>query len=208
MRIRSSRLKPQVSRLRTGFTLVEILLVLTILVVIGALVWPALQGPFDSLRLRQAGEVVRVAWSEARLEAMSTGVMHVFRYEPEGDRYLVEPWAGLDSSLESNDPLATVEPPPAGVNPLALEGGIGEKLPEGVWFAGGASAIDARAQQAAAGQEPGAADGLYGTPILFYPDGTTSEAELVLANEHNRLITLRLRSITGSSRASSLWKQE
>lgn len=203
------------NRTRDGFTLVEVLLVLTVLVIISALAWPALRGPLDNLELRQAAESVRVVWSDARLQAMTTGQIHVFRYQPLGGQYQVEAWTGIDAALEASDaetPLVETLP------------GKIERLPEGVWFAGGLTDVDRRAEQAAAnsleaesatgpllaesgptataeGDQPTAA---WTTPILFYPDGTTSTAQITLQNEFARFVTLRLRGLTGASRASDL----
>jgi len=42
------------------------------------------------------------------------------------------------------------------------------------------------------------------TPILFYPDGTTSTARLLLRNEYDRSIELSLRGLTGVARVGEL----
>ena len=43
--------------------------------------------------------------------------------------------------------------------------------------------------------------------IVFYPDGTTTDASLVLTNERF-FVELRLRGLTGQSQASDLLSQQ
>ena len=41
-------------------------------------------------------------------------------------------------------------------------------------------------------------------PILFYPDGTTSDAFVVVANENERGIQVNLRGMTGTATLSDI----
>ena len=66
---------------RPAFTLVEVMLVLALLVVIGALIWPAVKGPFEGQRLRKAGDQVRAEWTRARTRAMKSGRTQVFQFQ-------------------------------------------------------------------------------------------------------------------------------
>lgn len=45
-------------------------------------------------------------------------------------------------------------------------------------------------------------------PILFYPDGTTSNASIVLKNSRDQFIRVTLRGLTGVGRASSVISKE
>ena len=57
-------------------------------------------------------------------------------------------------------------------------------------------------QQLQGGQLSGAPEA---TPVLFYPDGTTSDARVVLTNQYERLfVVVSLRSLTGMTRVSNL----
>ncbi|TWT96950.1 hypothetical protein Pla108_27270 [Botrimarina colliarenosi] len=62
-----------------GFTLVELMLVLSLVVVLAALAAPSLSGTLARVRLEAAAEAVRTAWADARLEAMRTGQPVVFQ---------------------------------------------------------------------------------------------------------------------------------
>nr|MBC8875895.1 hypothetical protein [Planctomycetota bacterium] len=59
----------------------EMMLVLAVMVAVAGLAYPAIQGAMDDQRLRRAGDLVRAEWARARVTAMKTGRMHVFRYE-------------------------------------------------------------------------------------------------------------------------------
>jgi hypothetical protein len=46
------------------------------------------------------------------------------------------------------------------------------------------------------------------TPILFFPDGTTSEASLVLMNDRQQYLRISLRALTGVGRATSVMTRD
>jgi hypothetical protein len=72
-------------------------------------------------------------------------------------------------------------------------------LPEGVEFMGLEAAPDAAGadtEAMAAPQDPAGPD--WSDPIFFYPDGTTSDAQLTLKNGQHRAIELNLRGLTGT----------
>jgi len=80
------------------------------------------------------------------------------------------------------------------------------ELPEGVLFMPSEVETDVRSyeiQQQLQGQ--GTAGALEAPPVLFYPDGTTSDARVILTNESQRLFVLvTLRSLTGITTVSKL----
>jgi hypothetical protein len=118
--------------------------------------------------------------------------------------------AAASSSAPASPPLQASPPPqPAGAvaggapPPAAADGTElqpGEKLlPEGVDFKLLETAPDpaaAETEMAAGAQEPTPAD--WSDPIFFYPDGTTSDAQLTLKNGQGRAIELNLRGLTGT----------
>src|SRR5690606_14685537 len=72
-------------------------------------------------------------------------------------------------------------------------GGEPKQLPPGGTFSAAQVALDNRG--AAVFPAIGASE--QAVPILFYPDGTTSDALLQLQNEEGERITLSLRGLTG-----------
>src|SRR6185437_3581200 len=86
---------------RSAFTLLELLLALSVLVAVAAITWPALERPLASQRLRRAAEQVRTQWIKARTKAISTGETYSFRYEPDTARFRVESQSQEASLLEA-----------------------------------------------------------------------------------------------------------
>ncbi len=199
-----------------GFTLVEVLLVLSLMVVFGALAWPALRYPLANQRLRAAAEQIRVEWTRARLAAIKAQTPYVFRFVPGESRYTVEPWG---SSVLAAAPIqggwdVTLSQGRAWDTEIALA--TAEKtLPEGVVFVGGTSERDTRAEAVVEEMTGLLGPGVFAwsDPIIFFPDGTATDAEVILENNQGRQITVWLRGLTGvvhvgnitRSETSSIW---
>ena len=159
-------------------TLLEVLLVPGPARDPSAMTWPALDRPMANQRLRKAADQVRTAWTRARVEAMTTGQTFAFRCTIGENRFEIAAQAG---------PEAVDVPPADQAAPAAAS--RRHTLPEDVRFAGGQTLFDGRA--AIFAQREGdavPADGQLSEPILFYPDGTTSTATLILENRHQRQI--------------------
>jgi prepilin-type N-terminal cleavage/methylation domain-containing protein len=183
---------PRYADTRHGLTLVEVILVLALLVVIGAVSAPLLQGSFSRAGLHSAGDLLRGAWSKARLSAIQTGQTHVFRFEPGGSRFQTTSLndLGLPASNDLPPADANAERRPADMLRLTTN-----SLPAGVVFSAGEVAPSPQVMALL----PDAAGGPWSEPIVFHPDGTTSDASLLLANEHQSTIRVTLRGLTGIS---------
>ena len=200
---------------RSGITLLEVLLVMALLVAIASMAAPALQGTLDGHRLRNAADTVRVAWTKARVEAMETGRTYLFRYQPSGNLYTVEPLYTQDDYLESaevtqNGVALNTNSALAGVSAgqpsaLATPTGKTEELAEGIVFTGSEATVDLRAALLTGGATTSAGlDSQWSEPIFFYSDGTTSTARLALANQRECYVLLTLRGLTGIVEVSGL----
>lgn len=199
-----------------GMTLLELILVLAVLVGIAALAMPALHGPMEDQKLRKSGDLILGQWAQARVLAMKTGTIHVFKYDIGLDTYRVEPWAGelnqpLEETTESLQPanqvpdVTALQDPRRVHDPLGIPG---QKLPEGVRFFMGDTKMDTRmATLDSASGELTDQGSTAAVPIVFYPDGSSSTARLVLTNDRF-FVDLRLRGLTGLSRSSGLVSQE
>src|SRR5262245_48608432 len=86
---------------RRAFTLLEVMLVMGILVAVAAIAWPTITRSYESVRLRKAADQVQAGLSHARVEAMSSGVSQVFRFEPNSPRYTITPNQDDSVSLDS-----------------------------------------------------------------------------------------------------------
>jgi Tfp pilus assembly protein FimT len=185
---------------RQALTLFEVLLVLALLVVIAAVSMPLVANSLGRARLENSGELVRAAWGRARLSAMKAGEPYVFRYEPKGSRYQIAQLSAVNS--EDAGDLNTV-PPESEEDAEYAEADMlrlaKSRLPmEIVFAAGDVSAVPQLAGAAAA------TTGGWSQPILFYPDGTTSDASVLVANSSKETVRITLRGLTGISRAGEV----
>jgi type II secretory pathway pseudopilin PulG len=211
---------------RRGITLVELLLVLTLLVIVGSLAAPAVTSSFASVRLRRAGDKIITCWANARARAIETGVPRQFRFMPDSGEACVEPASivpadpalaatspGVDPTL-SSPPAATADP--AATNPLASPSGeyddaapaVNIALAEPIRFHSGESQVEDPLTQERRVDPLAAAGSSWSLPILFFPDGSASHASIVLSNDRNQFLRLTLRGLTGTARASAVLTRE
>ncbi|BBO32391.1 prepilin-type N-terminal cleavage/methylation domain-containing protein [Lacipirellula parvula] len=209
---------------RRGMTLVEILLVLALVVLIGSMVAPVFNGVFSTIRLRRGGDQVIAQWSAARMRAIETGEVQQFRFTPETGKLVVEPWTGVlgadaDSRRSTGAASTSSASTAAGgttstttaASSTAATGTAkttNVTLPEEVVFHAGELAVEdyeTGERSVASLQEPGEDQS---TPILFFPDGTTSDASVLLTNGKQQFVRLTLRGLTGVGRASLVLTQE
>jgi hypothetical protein len=167
-------------------------LVLALLVIIGAISVPLMDGMFSRIALDGAGELLRGAWAQARLSAMQSGQTHAFRFEPRGRRFQIVALNSLGNPQESTllPEVEETNPDPAEFVRLSQN-----RLPENIIFLSGDIASSAQTLATL----PFAMEGSWSQPILFYPDGTTSDATLILANSQRAAIRVTLRGLTGIS---------
>lgn len=198
---------------RQGFTLIELLLVLGLLVALAGISWPALRGPAASARLRDAGRQLRAHWAEARLDAMEHGMTLAWRYAPAGSQYTQMPYAAPPWQTTEDDGarLSSNQSPRAELSAVEVE-----RLPETITFAAADRLDDLYGSELEFGTDETAVDtqlldesmaldsGLgdvtdWSNPILFFPDGTTSDSIVVLQDENGRTLRVVLRGITGTA---------
>ena len=196
----SSGLRHSVST-RRGVTLFELTLVLVVLVLIGALAWPALDKPFTAQRLRYAGDQVRTAWARARNQAMTSGEIWLFYYQPGGGQFYAQPASGTSAFAAPTSSVAFgADMPGSGAQSMAT---TCEQLPASILFAEGLTAEDPRVAGFGAGQPIASAVGAgalsWAPPVAFFPDGTATTSQLILANRDGARILVELRGMTGSS---------
>ncbi len=207
---------------RCGFTLMELMLVLALLVILGAIAYPSLKGPFELQTMRKAGELVRVELCKTRLKAMKTGQIQMFTFEPNTGTYSIQLYYTEQGMLEADAAHSGFGSGSRGLGAGSFgAGGTGasvsqnHELPEPIVFASAEVQGDSRAlqlQQQTQGTAGVAGMGAIGMgsdqdipPILFYPDGTTSDAKIILTNESQRAyVVVSLRSLTGVVKVSEL----
>ncbi len=187
---------------RRGYTLMELLLVMAIIVALAAVAGPSFQGTLRRMSLSSAADTVRAELTRAHVMAMRTGRIHSFQYENGGTKYKIEPWIGGDDALESPEGELGATP-----TPTATTGAENSEptLPEGTKFSTGDAAYSSRSQRVeeeVMGMSGAGAN--WSRPILFYPDGSSGDAFIVVGNEYNAGIRVDLRGITASVRVGQI----
>jgi prepilin-type N-terminal cleavage/methylation domain-containing protein len=86
---------------RSGYTLLELMLVLAVLTVIVSLTWPSLRKPLHRSAVQEAASQLVKDLGQARLAAIESGQSIRFRYEPGGGRYLLDSPSGAENDEES-----------------------------------------------------------------------------------------------------------
>ncbi len=175
---------------RPGFTLLEIMLVLALLVLVAAASFPYFEGWFQAYRLTEGVDAVRTQWVKARTLAMEESRAYRFAWQVGSGRYRLAP-----DDLENWPELAGTLAAPRlwGGNTAGTV--VDESLPEGVRFLSG---------DGASTEGDG---GWCRETIVFRPNGTTlilsvdgverSEAQVPLIDARGRVNVLQLRGLTG-----------
>lgn len=209
---------------RSAFTLLELLLTLAVIVAIGAVTLPGL---FDILAERQlvrGANGVRIAMVQARLEAMRTGRTQMMRFQTGGPQFKVEPYITAADVTEAADmlgrgtavatggmaiaamPTATADSPaatPEDRDPMDPRMDQ-EMLPGEAVF--GVTQIMATARSATIQQQSSMMNlgtmnsgGEWSEPVMFYPDGTTSNAVVSVTLPNLGQVLVKIRGLTGDS---------
>jgi prepilin-type N-terminal cleavage/methylation domain-containing protein len=166
---------------RGGFTILELMLVMAIIVIAFALAFPSFEAMLASSREFAARDMVRGHWAEMRAKALEenrpyrfavTENTSKFRIAPDDDTY----WSGNSTGEGADD------------KPLIIEG----ELPDGVLFTTSAEAFAGEAAPA-----PGALWGL--TVAVYLGEGIArDDAEIYFGRAGQRPLGLRLRALTGA----------
>ncbi len=195
-----------------AFTLVEMLVVLAIVGLLIGMSWPSVQKLLSRARVKDAAQQVRTELGEARLRAIESGKPQVFRFQPGTGLFEIRPKeeetagpAVLKSALEQmSEENADTEPISGAeiVDAAAYE----KYLPDGMQFVG-----QEVARKPAAGEED--EEGLAGLstaemteqqnwsqPIVFYPNGRTSNARIRITDAERYAVDVSLRGLTGAVR--------
>jgi type II secretion system protein H len=183
-----------------GFTLVEVLLVLALMAVISSFAWASLRGTLARQRLKSAVDNVRSEWCAARVDAMKSGHTYSFRYQIHGSRFHLGP---QDDASSSDNPAAA--PAPGGQSAPSSQDSADDEpmprpvdgaLPQGVCFLPGDGELASMGDKPQTGTV-NSGEG-WSDPILFYADGSTSDASLLLASDRHSAMRVMLRGMTGT----------
>jgi prepilin-type N-terminal cleavage/methylation domain-containing protein len=202
------------SAFRSGVTLIEIMLVLAILVAIAGIVVPTFDGMIGSRRIVNSSENLANELSEARVTAMRTGQAQVFKATIHSRQYSITPWldggesinAGAGATVSTGGAIVETDSTNGGMVASVADGSDSVKqLSENVQFSAVETLVDTRNAAAieteggvvpTAGSAGGSADGL-SSPILIYPDGSSTTAQIVIVDDRGRRMVIQLRGVAG-----------
>ncbi len=86
----------------SGYTLLEMMVVLAILAALAALTLPAMRGPLDKSRLRGASRQVQAALSKARFFSIRKGTRVEFRYQLNGSGWVIQTVSSQNTASEND----------------------------------------------------------------------------------------------------------
>ena len=163
-------------RKRTGITLLEILIVMTILLIMLAFSIPSMKGLHQRNQLHTSAREVVALLKYARGEAVLGEKQVEVRFDVPGDRYRLD-LREQDESARRRDREQTRKT----VEKIRY-------LPLTIHFL-------EITTQAEADEKPGIAG------ILFYPNGSATAATIVMQSERGRTMTIEVAGATGLSKA-------
>ena len=192
--------RPKVS----AFTLLELLLTLSVLAAVAAVAIPQVGTLLGDRRLVRAADQLRIEMTRLRVDAMRGGRVMMLQCMLDEGQLRMRPYYSMTDSTEALDQTGSQSALLSGAEQATValqvqpEGSEEEtiELPEDVKVQAVAVVSAARAyeiEQQVLGEQ---SDG-WSQPILFYPDGTTSTAAVTLTHVTHGTVTVKMRGITG-----------
>lgn len=197
-----------------GFTLLELLIALAILMAIVGLTWPAVGRYLGEQPIKNAAEMSRRQLGSVRHKSQMTGLIYQFRYEPGGQRFVVLPFELDPQQVTPSENGSSATVTTGTTTSAALLEVVSGTLDPTCRFA---SSTDASGMFAASNITTAAtteripeallallpngselASVSWSPPMLFYPDGTADDGALSILDEDQRTISLSLRGLTGT----------
>lgn len=158
---------------RPAFTILELLLVMTILIVLAGVAYPTLSGMYGDARVKAAADQVRGAWVEARARAIEDGRAYRFGVQAGTGKFRVAPDSSFIEVADLGEDAAL---------PFVVESELGS----GITFE-------------VADDLP--AEGGWATVAVFNPDGTCQKDIDITLKEKSDDVTplvVRVRAMTGA----------
>jgi type II secretion system protein H len=192
-RVPPDKLKLELQRGNPGFTLIELIVVVTLIGIMTAMILPEMRGTYEDALLRSTSRELVNAFGLAHSRAVSFNQPHRVRLESVAGQYHVEKRV-RDRGREEFVPLRDVP---------ACDGKLDTRIAVEVRTPGEVSAAESSAPV-------GARDDLFVADletIAFYPDGTADAKEVYLEDRQGFRLALRINPITARVRVVEFARQ-
>jgi len=204
---------PYATSSRRAVTLLELMLVLTIMVAIVGLAMPTFDSMISSRKLSQATDKIQNEIMGGRVAAMRTGQAQVFQVTLGSSDYSITPWLGGNEEQDaaagatirnSGGQIVETDPTAGGLASEPMVEDDVKQLEGGVTFSAVETLVDSRnalAIEQSGGAIPAAggaqaASGI-SSPLLLYPDGSCTTGQVILVDERGRRMAIQIRGVTG-----------
>ena len=204
MPVRSPLIRPRPDDCgpRAGYTLVEMLLVLAVILALASISWPAMERVYADYHLRRAAETMATAMAGARVRAIDAGTAYQFRFEPGGRRWCVLPYERDDLSGNSSD----------GASSASSAGVLSGEIPEPLYFlTTDPNAAVEQLNADALASLPEAAlwtNVAWSSPIVYSADGSAVESHFDVADDKGNSYRISVRELTGAARVEQQATQD
>ena len=200
--------------MRRGYSLMEMMIVLSVLAGMAAMAWPMLQSPLGKLRLQAAAQEVSTELSKARLKAMQSGVAQVFRIQMNTGKFQVTPAtddedSNSDSDETSSSSAEVSQSSSEERSPLTDDSDMvadEKELPDGICFQ---CPVKETEEEAESTQAEVTSEGDGWTDLaVFYPNGGTTSAIVTLRSKLDLHLNVKLNGLTGSAKIGEAHRQD
>lgn len=191
---------------RAGFTLIEMLLVLAVLLAAAAMVSPSIRMLYREQQMSKVIETVQVKLAAAKMRAIREDLNYHFRFEPEGQRFIVVPELAVGPA--GAEQAETAQPAETRA-PWSFSGTLpdGMKFAPGDWqtTAGGeipAASFQGLADAAALGSAT------WSQPLIFHPDSTSTGGTIAVYDTNGLQVRFMVRDVTAGVTVSPIERRE
>lgn len=188
---------------RQGFSLLELLVVIAVLLSVSAMAIPPMMDRLQSGRVQEAAESVREVLANARRYAIDGGVDYHFRYEINGRAFVAIP--AEPSPVLANSYSGDEEDTRIIVEAGELDETLFLRSMSGAEAASESLEVEAFTDLPNAGE---LAQKTWSAPILFRFDGTAEDRQFRVMDEGTRTAEITVRGLTGSVRVSQVFPME
>ena len=183
---------------RRGFTLLEMMLVLGIIIIVGAIVAPMFTGTLQVERLRKGAELVAADWVETSAMAMETGETQVWLCEIGSNGFSAGTYSNTGGLSPTEAAAMVVDTTGLSTNSGSASGAgsFGQTMPEGVSIS---EVLVSEGDTIMTMAENTMADASNAT-VFFFPDGTSSSARLTVTDEQGQSMSVIMNGLAGTVR--------